>query len=104
MQWDCPGKRSVLEPRREADAQGGTEELLDPRVQRAEDAVEFVLVDRVVRELAGEKYSVLLADGERGAVQLQVASQEVLVELLVVLLRRRHDVGLVVQRALAEGE
>ena len=52
-------------------------------------------------ELADEEHRVLVADGERGAVELQVAAQQVLVELLVVLLRRRHHVGLVVQRALA---
>ena len=86
-----------MKARSEADAQGGAEELLDPGVERAEDAVELVVGDRLVGELADEEHRVLLTDGERGAVELEVAAQQVLVELLVVLLRRGHHVGLVVQ-------
>src|SRR4051794_30534602 len=88
----------------EADPKRGAEELLHPLVERAEDAVELVVGDRLVGELTEEEDRVLLADRERGAVQLEVAAQEVLVELAVVLLGRRHHVGLVVQRALAERE
>src|SRR5581483_3057989 len=86
------------------DPEGGTEELLDPGVERPQHAVELVLGDGGVGQLADEEDRVLLADRERGAVQLEVAAQEVLVELLVVLLGRGHHVRLVVQRALAQGE
>jgi hypothetical protein len=83
---------------------GRAEELLGPGVERPEDAVELVLVHAVVGQLAGEEDGVLLADGERPAVELEVAAQQVLVEGGVVLLGRRHDVRLVVQRALAQVE
>src|SRR5205823_12971857 len=81
-----PSLRS-LETRGEPDAQGRAEELLDPGVQRSEDAIELVLADRLVGQLADQEDGVLLADGEGGAVELEVPPQEVHVELLVVLLR-----------------
>src|SRR5207244_3994167 len=92
------------ETRGEADAQCRPEELLDPGVERTEDAIELVLPDRLVGQLPDEEDGVLLTDGEGRAVQLEVPPQEVLVELLVVLLRRRHDVGLVVEGPLPQGE
>ena len=51
-----------------------------------------------------EEDGVLVADGEGGAVERAVPAQEVLVERGVVLLGRRHHVGLVVQGALAQVE
>src|SRR5690606_14230702 len=71
---------SALEPGREADAHGGPEELLGPLVERAEDPVELVVVDVLGRQLPHEEHGVLLPDGERSAVELEVAAQQVLVE------------------------
>ena len=85
MQWI--ESRSAREARGEADAEGGTEELLDPGVERAEHAVELVVGDGRVVDLADEEDGVLLADGEGGAVELAVAAEEVLEEGGVVLLR-----------------
>src|SRR5207302_695820 len=97
-------ERRSMEVRGETDPERGPEELLDPGIERAEDAVELVLGDRVVGELADEEHRILLTDRERGAIELHVASQQVLVELCVVLLGRGHDIGLVVQRALSKRE
>ena len=69
---------SAAEPGREPDAEGGTEELLHPRVERSEHAVELVVGDGGVVELAHQEDGVLLADGEGGAVELEIASQEML--------------------------
>ena len=55
-------------------------------------------------QLAPEEHGVLGPDREVGADQPVVAPQQVLVELGVVLLGRRHHVGLVAQGALAERE
>ena len=71
---------SAREPGCEADAEGGPEELLDPRVERAEDAVELVVGDGGVVDLAEQEDGVLLPDRERRAVQLPVAPEEVLEE------------------------
>ena len=54
------------------------------------------------RHLAAQEHRVLDPDREVGADQAVVAAQQVLVQLGVVLLRRRHHVGLVAQRALTE--
>src|SRR5690606_39369014 len=56
--------RRAAEAGGEADAQHRLEPALDPLVERAEDAVELVLVDGGVGDLADEEDGVLLADGE----------------------------------------
>ena len=53
-------------------------------------------------QLAAQEHRVLDADREVGADERVVAAQQVLVQLGDVLLRRRHHVRLVAQRALAE--
>ena len=93
---------SAREAGGEADAQRRAEELLDLGVERAEDPVELVVVDgRVVGSWPTRKTASSSPMAKRRAVELQVAAQQVLVERGVVLLGRRHHVGLVVQRALA---
>src|SRR3977135_4275099 len=84
--WGERGGSSVLEAGCEADAEGGAEELLDPGIEGAEDPIELVVVDLVVLDLPDEEDGVLLPDGEGGAVELEVPTQQVLEELLVVLL------------------
>src|ERR671911_2359588 len=95
---------SAAKARRIADPHGRTEVLLGPRVERAEDPIQLVVVDPVVGDLAGEEDCSLVADRERAPEQPEVASQQVLVERSLVLLGRRHHVGLVLQRALAQVE
>ena len=61
-------------------------------------------VERRQRQLAAQEHGVLDPDREVGTDEPVVAAQQVLVELGVVLLRRRHHVRLVPQRPLAERE
>src|SRR3546814_19583 len=98
------GISSAAEAAGEADPHGRPEELLDPHVERPEDAIELVVGDRLVGDLAGQEDSVLPPDGEGRSVELEVAPQQVLVERSCVLLRGGHHVGLVVEGALAEVE
>src|ERR671910_1254570 len=100
----CPLRPSTAKARGVADPHGRTEVLLGPRVERAEDPVQLVVVDPVVGDLAGEEDGGLVADSERAPEQPEVASQQVLVERSLVLLGPRHHVGLVLQRALAQVE
>src|SRR4051812_10302182 len=65
----------LFEPGGEADPQGRPEELLDPGVQGPEHAVELVVGDGLVRQLADEEHRVLHTDGEGGAVELEVAPE-----------------------------
>src|ERR671911_990325 len=99
-----PLRPSAAKARGVADPHGRTEVLLGPRVERAEDPVQLVVVDPVVGDLAGEEDGGLVADSERAPEQPEVASQQVLVERSLVLLGPRHHVGLVLQRALAQVE
>ena len=55
--------------------------LLDVGVERAEHAVELVLVEGRERQLAPQEHRVLDADREVRADELLVAAQQVLVEL-----------------------
>ena len=88
----------------EADGEGGPEAVLDRGVQRAQDAIELGRVERRQGQLAPQEHRVLGPDREVGTDETVVAAQQVLVELGVVLLGRRHHVGLVAQRPLAERE
>src|SRR5215208_5041633 len=65
----------VLEPPGEADAQRRTEELLDVRVGRADDAIEVRLVEHAERQLADEEHRVLVADAEPEPVRRPVAAE-----------------------------
>ena len=91
------------ESRREADADRSREALLDVRVERAHHPVELRL--RTGRRGAAHRAGRLASstpDREVRADEPLVPTKEVLVQLAVVLLRRRHHVGLVAQRPLAE--
>ena len=85
-------------------SQEAAEDLLDGGVERADRPVQLVGGDRRQRQFAAEEDRILDADREVGADEALVAAQQVLVQLGGVLLRRRHHVRLVAQRALAEGD
>src|SRR3546814_3267480 len=70
------GIPSAAEAAGETDPHGRPEELLDPHVERPEDAIELVVGDRFVGDLAGQEDGVLLPDGEGRSVELEVRSEE----------------------------
>ena len=97
-------------PRRAVRARSGGEADAEERLEALLDVAYSVPIARSSSpavsaddgQLAAEEHGVLDADREVGADEPFVAAQEVLVQLLGVLLRRGHHVGLVAQRALTE--
>ena len=92
------------ETRRETDAQRRQKTLLDIRVERSENAIEFTLVDGMDGQGAGQEYGILFTDAERHAVQLAITTKEMFEERSVILLGCWHHVCLEMQRPLTECE
>ncbi|MEY3055441.1 MAG: hypothetical protein RL550_1964, partial [Actinomycetota bacterium] len=68
------GVRSVgTETRREADGQQRSEALLDVRIHRSDDAIEFSFVQRSQWNVSSQEYCVFGADREVGANESFVA-------------------------------